>query len=134
MSQVACGSCSACCKHQIVVLVDEDLPNLDAYQYEKIETHHGTVHTLKIKPNGDCAHLGPSGCEIYEKRPYICRIYDCRKQFKIMSRGERRQIKTQDIWKAARERIHTLDDADLADLGQYRASASQGMKKAIGFL
>lgn len=41
----------------------------------------------KLKPNtnlrmspisGNCVHLGPEGCEIYNDRPLECRVYDCR--------------------------------------------------------
>ncbi len=78
MSDVPCNGCTACCRQQVVLLSMEDEPNMAAYDYR----HVGDLRVLNNKPNGDCTHLGPEGCTIYENRPFICRTYDCRKHFK----------------------------------------------------
>lgn len=132
MTDVECDGCTACCRHQLVVLMDEDLPNLAVYAYHEIDMDGTPVRMLKNRPNGDCSHLGPAGCTIYDQRPEVCRAYDCRKQFKIMPRNDRRQVRSQAIWRAARERLGTLDAEDLAELGRYRSRASAAYVSVAG--
>lgn len=53
------------------------------------------VVALKQRPNGDCWYLGETGCTIYGWRPFLCRIFDCRRfAAKLMSmpRARRRAI------------------------------------------
>lgn len=47
---------------------------------------------LKVKDNGECTYLGENGCTIYERRPYMCRIYDCREQSQMYTRKQRKQL------------------------------------------
>jgi Fe-S-cluster containining protein len=39
---------------------------------------------LKSKPDGSCVYLGDQGCSIYERRPQMCRAFDCRLMVKGM--------------------------------------------------
>ncbi len=55
-----------------MVLDDKD----DASQYETY-SKDGKVYLAK-KENDDCVYLGPNGCTIYERRPIVCRSFDCR--------------------------------------------------------
>ena len=50
--------------------MDEDRTD---YETVLIDGHAVLAH----KPNGDCVYLGASGCTIYEKRPLMCRRFDC---------------------------------------------------------
>lgn len=127
MSDVPCGSCSVCCRDKLVPLIPSDAPRMAFYNYESVSQNGRTLKFLRNLPNGDCSHLGPDGCTIYADRPTVCRHYDCRKQFKIMSRAERRQWKNQEIWDAARERIGTLDADDLAEMELYRGKARDAL-------
>jgi Fe-S-cluster containining protein len=34
---------------------------------------------LKKTAAGACVYLGPAGCTIYERRPVVCRDFDCRR-------------------------------------------------------
>jgi len=131
MSAVPCNGCRTCCRDQLVPLLEEDEPNISHYDVVIHENNGLIVKALREKPNGECAHLGPAGCEIYEHRPIVCRSYDCRKQFKIMSRNERRGFTNSQIWKEARARLHTLDADDLATLQKYNGLASDGFKKML---
>jgi len=95
MTAVPCGGCTLCCKHEIVTLhIDEgDDPSLygDGVR-EGIPRRPGLAPVLKHKPNGDCFFLGDAGCTIYDKRPVICRSFDCRRAFlKIRNRFTRNQ-------------------------------------------
>ena len=115
MSDVPCNSCTVCCRHQIVLLGQNDEANMSVYDYRRIGGHR----VLNNKPNGDCAHLGPEGCSIYEKRPFVCRTYDCRKHFKSLSGSERRRFSNSALGDEARKRLASLDAQDLADLPNY---------------
>ena len=117
MSQVPCNGCSACCRQHIVRLSAADEANLIFYQWREI----GSTRVLKTAPNGDCIHLGTAGCTIYDKRPEVCRSYDCRKHFSILSGGEQRRFAGSALGLAARARLATLDADDHGDLVRYAA-------------
>jgi len=75
MADVPCGTCTACCEGpgRYLILDDKD----DASQYETYTREDGKVCVAK-KANDDCVYLGPNGCSIYERRPIVCREFDCR--------------------------------------------------------
>lgn len=102
------------------------------YQFHEIAIPGLTVKVLDAKPNGDCVHLGDAGCQIYDHRPQVCVAYDCRKQFKIMPRNDRRQFRNSLIWKEARKRLSSLDAEDLVELDDYRQRASAGFRRMLG--
>jgi Fe-S-cluster containining protein len=122
MSNVPCNGCTACCRQQVVLLSDRDEANMAAYDYRRIGKHL----VLNNKPNGECTHLGPEGCTIYEKRPFVCRTYDCRKHLKCLAGNERRLFSRSALGDEARKRLDTLDADDLADLPNYRRASSSG--------
>ena len=105
-----------CCRQQVVLLSEEDEPNMAAYDYREM----GNLKVLNTKPNGDCAHLGTEGCTIYEKRPLVCRAYDCRMHFKSLAGRERRRFANSALGDEARKRLGTLTAEDIADLPNYR--------------
>ncbi len=74
MADVPCGSCTACCRgpDRELRLGPEDDPN----DWDTYEQRGG--YYLARKENGDCLYLGDEGCTIYEKRPVVCREFDCR--------------------------------------------------------
>jgi Fe-S-cluster containining protein len=94
-----CATCPGhCCKNDLIVLHPE-LGDLVA-TYETITVPHPfrpvTVHALDHKPNGDCVYLehdarGVGRCGVYERRPVICRKFDCGRSYASMSRAERRR-------------------------------------------
>jgi hypothetical protein len=69
--QIDCGDCHACCKRQIVVLFPGDDTSRGDWKLE------GPAMVVKQKPNGDCVHLGASGCAVYDQRPLLCKAFDC---------------------------------------------------------
>jgi Fe-S-cluster containining protein len=71
---LVCDSCTACCRGPNRCLVLD--PRDDPGQYETYE-EHGTVF-LARKDNHDCVYLTDKGCSIYDRRPIICRKFDCR--------------------------------------------------------
>jgi|KBSMisStandDraft_5_1062788.scaffolds.fasta_scaffold2023719_2 Fe-S-cluster containining protein len=68
------------------------------------------VAGLDQRENGDCVYLGSEGCSIYERRPTVCRQFDCRTEFLAKTRNERRDsIKSgmipREVYEAARQRV-----------------------------
>lgn len=92
---VPCGSCQLCCKGQDVFLFPgEDangLPIVPGIIPASFGRAARPAMRLTQKPNGDCAHLGPDGCTVYDQRPRTCRIFDCREHYFLPS-AERRRI------------------------------------------
>lgn len=91
------------------------IPAEDAAQLRAQGVTHLALN-LECKPNGDCIYLGEHGCTIYDRRPSICREFDCRVMFLSLSRNERRQwIKSgfmgKDVFKAACERVTGANEA-----------------------
>jgi Fe-S-cluster containining protein len=48
------------------------------------------VAELNRRDNGECVYLGEEGCTIYQRRPAVCRSFDCRSLFLKQTRNERR--------------------------------------------
>ena len=121
MSDVPCNGCTACCRQQVVLLSMEDEPNMAAYDYR----HVGDLRVLNNKPNGDCTHLGPEGCTIYENRPFICRTYDCRKHFKSLAGRERRLFSNSALGDAARKPSSTRSTPTILPICRITVASSR---------
>jgi uncharacterized protein len=116
---VPCGSCTACCRQQVIVL-DPHQDDIASYQHAIA----GTLAILKHKPNGDCVYLGEHGCTIHARAPKMCREFDCRLWYLRHDRAERKRLIAnseapqiaKDILDAGRERWQSLAD-DVGDGG-----------------
>lgn len=76
-ARVDCGKCRLCCqRNMLVILIDGD-DDPGRFKCHMHPTMVGTTYVLDHKANGDCAHLGPNGCEIHGKHPVMCRVFDC---------------------------------------------------------
>jgi hypothetical protein len=76
---VPCQGCRSCCylsklDFNPALERDTDLAHLDYTVQED-----GTAR-LRKREDGACVHLGETGCTVYEHRPTVCRVYDCRVQ------------------------------------------------------
>lgn len=83
-ASVPCNGCTACCRDQIVVLIEDDG---DPAQWRTVPLEGAkdeSVRQLEMKPDGACTYLGEHGCTIYDRRPAMCRTFDCR----LLIRGE----------------------------------------------
>lgn len=134
MSNVACAGCTVCCRDQLVLLMPDDEPRLASLEFFEIDFKGEAYRSLKHKPDGTCIHLGVDGCSVYENRPEVYRSYDCRMQFLIMSRNQRRAWKNQDIWREARKRLATLDEDDRAGIIGYYDRATGAEATVFGKL
>lgn len=100
-SDVPCNGCTLCCYGMIALFPDLG----DDMSLRKVEFLGGAgeftdditgrtlrfTHFLQTKPDGSCTYLGPKGCTIYDKRPTVCRSFDCGKLYRTLSRQQRRQ-------------------------------------------
>lgn len=90
MSEPNCRGCTACCNMDLIVLHPEMGDN--PADYETMEISHPLTGKpcIALKhtwPEG-CFYKGEKGCKIYDKRPVICREFDCRKFVKQMPKSE----------------------------------------------
>ncbi len=67
-----CDGCTACCRGGRVTLHQSLGDDVTLYEVDT----SGDV--LKRKADGSCHYLGEQGCTIYERRPVVCRAFDCR--------------------------------------------------------
>lgn len=79
-ASVPCNGCRACCHHELVIIHPE---SGDAGSFLTRKVPHPledgrTVDALMHTPEGACVYLGEQGCTIYERRPAVCREFDCR--------------------------------------------------------
>lgn len=80
-TEVACGSCTACCRSHQFVLIEPDehdaiahIPAELRFPAPRLPGHH----LLGYDQQGRCPMLTDAGCSIYDHRPRTCRTYDCR--------------------------------------------------------
>lgn len=100
-ASVPCNGCTACCKRELIGLYPEqgDL----AERYETVDAVNPLTgrpfKALAQKPDGDCVYLTERGCSIHDKRPAICRAFDCRRFVRDLgTRADRRRaIKARQI-------------------------------------
>jgi Fe-S-cluster containining protein len=109
---VPCNGCTACCRnHQAVTWQEGDDPSLFT-AFGKVGQEW--VSLLPQKGNGDCGYLGEAGCTVYDRRPIVCRAFDCRRQAATFTPEQQvRALMTPgvyslDVFVAGRERLHTV--------------------------
>lgn len=88
-SPVPCGSCTLCCHGKVFLFPGEDANGLRVVQDRRIDGK--ILRRLVTKPDGDCIHLGDGGCTVYEIRPRICRVFDCREHYGLPAAERRRR-------------------------------------------
>lgn len=112
---VPCDGCTACCKNELVILHPEDGDIAARYRTRHVEHPFiagKIVDVLLHKDNAECFYLGASGCTIYATRPAMCKSFDCRKLFSLLTSKERREHGKDPIMKtrldAGKKRLWTL--------------------------
>ncbi len=114
-TEVPCGSCTECCKSgQGLYLHPGQGDDVASYQVQVGADDAGNpVYLLATTAEGACVYLGPSGCTIYERRPLLCRSFDCRKHYLILPRQDRDNLvrlgmSSRAVFNAGRARLKTL--------------------------
>jgi Fe-S-cluster containining protein len=72
---------------------------------------------LATTATGQCVYLGASGCTIYDRRPLLCRSFDCRKHYLILPRQDRDNLvrlglSSRAVFNAGRERLKSLSSEE----------------------
>ncbi len=114
-----CERCGECCRRDTPIILKEDMPLLiegiiserDIYTIREGETirssidgeiYYTSMELIKIKPifgTYTCLFYDPEeGCTIYEKRPSVCRIYECWSQNITLTGIERSRLTRSDLF------------------------------------
>ena len=118
-----CNSCTECCRSkQALFLHPGQGDEVESYQV-RVATDPDTgdrVFLLATKENGECVYLGASGCTIYNRRPLLCRSFDCRKHYLILPRQDRDNLvqlglSSRAVFNAGRSRVKTLSQEERKD-------------------
>jgi hypothetical protein len=77
---VPCGTCQACCRREWIFLDAAAGDIAELYETETVIDPVTGKPALAIahQENGDCVYQSAAGCSIHNRRPYLCRIFDCR--------------------------------------------------------
>jgi len=132
---VECAGCTACCQGNQVVCLNEDYgddPNLYPEEHLMVTRYAGeVVLALRLQPNGDCFYLRKGKCMIYDKRPAVCRGFDCRRATASFTEEEREQaikhrVFSKEVFEAGDQRRHTMKLSELEK--NFYDTAYDGLK------
>jgi Fe-S-cluster containining protein len=123
-ANVPCGACTACCWQTDIHLLPEhgDRPADFEHRVPTVNPLTGVPgFKLAHSSDGSCVYLTAAGCSIYDKRPTICRVYDCRRMYlRLGNHADRKQavrdgLVDKSVLRAARARLHTLTPEEIAE-------------------
>ena len=119
-TDVPCNGCTECCRsNQGLFLHPEQGDQVESYRH-RVTTDQATgkpVFLLATEANGQCVYLGASGCTIYDRRPLLCRSFDCRKHYLILPRQDRDNLvrvglSSRAVFNAGRARLKSLSSEE----------------------
>lgn len=136
---VPCGTCHACCHSPVEVRPDWGDDPADyrlAVSVDKTAPNQHAMVTLDRKDDGSCYALRNGRCSIWEKRPRVCRTFDCRKMFVMHSKAERRELVDKGYFRkavlqAGRNRVATLEGGDVIQSAARRLNFG---RRSIDFM
>lgn len=123
-----CGGCTECCRsNQGLFLHPEQGDDVARYRHRSF-TDQATgkpVFVLATEANGQCVYLGASGCTIYDRRPLLCRSFDCRKHYLILPRQDRDnlvrlELSSRAVFNAGRARLKSLSSLERKECVEKR--------------
>lgn len=128
VTEVACGGCTECCRsNQALVLQPDAGDDVGSYRHQVLKDRVSgePVFALATDEKGWCVYLGEHGCTIYERRPHLCRSFDCRKHYLILPRQDRDNLvriglSSRAVFNAGRARLKTLSEGERAECLQVR--------------
>jgi hypothetical protein len=115
-TDVPCNGCTECCRsNQGLFLHPEHGDQVEQYRHRVVtdQTTGNPLFLLATEANGQCVYLGPAGCTIYDRRPLLCRSFDCRKHYLILPRQDRDNLvrlglSSRAVFNAGRARLQSL--------------------------
>lgn len=127
-TEVACNGCTECCRsNQALVLEAAAGDDVASYQHKVLRDRASgeQVFALATDENGWCVYLGEHGCTIYERRPNLCRSFDCRKHYLMLPRQDRDNLvriglSSRAVFNAGRARVRTLSEVERMECLQVR--------------
>ncbi len=119
-TEVPCNGCTECCRSGQGLFLHPELGDDVAVLPDEralSDAAGNKVFVLSTTPAGACVYLGASGCTIYERRPVLCRTFDCRKHYLMLPREDRDnlvrlKLSSRAVFNAGRARLNTLSDAE----------------------
>jgi hypothetical protein len=119
-TQVPCHGCTECCKsNQILFLQPEQGDDVESYRFRALTdpATGKTLFALAADEDGSCVYLGAAGCTIYDRRPILCRSFDCRKHYLMLPRQDRDNlvklgVSSRIVFNAGRSRLKTLSPCE----------------------
>lgn len=111
MISVPCNGCIECCRsNQGLVLHPEAGDDVNSYDRREVSVG---VFVLAADQSGACVYLSERGCTIYERRPFLCRSFDCREHYLMLPREDRDNLvkiglASRAVFNAGRARVKTL--------------------------
>jgi hypothetical protein len=126
---VPCNGCTECCKsNQGLVLHPEQGDEIESYRH-RVVTDSATgspVFLLATEANGQCVYLDATGCTIYDRRPLLCRSFDCREHYLILPRQDRDNLvrlglSSRAVFNAGRARLKSLSPGQRKECLERRA-------------
>lgn len=126
-TEVPCNGCTECCRSGQGLFLHPELGD-DVAAYETrmaVDTAGNRIFLLATTPKGACVYLGPTGCTIYERRPLLCRTFDCRQHYLMLPRQDRDNLvrlglSSRAVFNAGRARLKTLNAAERAECIEKR--------------
>jgi len=127
-TSVPCNGCTECCKtNQGLVLHPEQGDAIETYNFRTLpDSQTGAiVCVLATDETGRCLYLGDHGCTIYDRRPFLCRSFDCRKHYLMLPRQDRDNLVrlglgSRAVFNAGRSRLKTLSSAEREECNAIR--------------
>jgi uncharacterized protein len=115
-TNVPCNGCTECCRsNQGLVLHPDQGDDVESYRYQVLPDRAtgDPVFVLAADENGRCVYLGENGCTIYNRRPLLCRSFDCRMHYLMLPRQDRDNLvriglSSRAVFNAGRSRLKTL--------------------------
>ena len=116
VTDVPCKGCTECCRSgQALFLQPGQGDDVGSYRHRVlIDPATGSpTFLLEADAEGRCVYLGDAGCTIYDRRPLLCRSFDCRKHYLILPRRDRDNLvklglSSRSVFNAGRARLKSL--------------------------
>lgn len=104
--RVPCDGCVACCQKDRIYLK----PSMGDDPRKYVTQVVGNQITLLHKGNGDCVYLDRErGCTIWNKRPVVCREFDCRAVVKAVPENVLMKYVTKEVIERGKQLLATED-------------------------
>jgi hypothetical protein len=91
---------------------------VESYRHQVLtDPASGKSVFLLATADGQCVYLGAAGCTIYDRRPLLCRSFDCRKHYLILPRQDRDNLvrlglSSRAVFNAGRARLKSLSSEE----------------------